>query len=248
MLIVVTIASLALRQSWRLSSRAGARRAAALGARASRCSRSWRERERRGGAGRSPSTSTCTTLTCRRGCGSRVDGLFAARGSTSCVAAERSPCVAGARWRRRLASARLRARSRPALRARRVGGRAAVPRRSLRQTNGARSNCCRSHTRRKRHPDDHRARPEPARRRPAVEGTRDRVPLRRRRNVSSRAAARRSTSRCCGRATNPAFVISVPVTAPVARYRVGFRGEDGRIIGHVDRRGSRHDESQEAPS
>ena len=35
-----------------------------------------------------------------------------------------------------------------------------------------------------------------------------------------------------------AFAISVPVTATVARYRVGFRGEDGRIIGHVDRRGS----------
>jgi hypothetical protein len=34
------------------------------------------------------------------------------------------------------------------------------------------------------------------------------------------------------------FVISIPVTVPVARYRVGFRGEDGRIIGHVDRRGT----------
>jgi hypothetical protein len=35
------------------------------------------------------------------------------------------------------------------------------------------------------------------------------------------------------------FSIAVPVTgAPVARYRVGFRGEDGRVIGHVDRRGS----------
>jgi len=32
------------------------------------------------------------------------------------------------------------------------------------------------------------------------------------------------------------FVISVPVTAPVARYRVGFRSEDGRVIGHIDRR------------
>jgi hypothetical protein len=32
------------------------------------------------------------------------------------------------------------------------------------------------------------------------------------------------------------FVITVPVSAPVARYRVGFRAEDGRIIGHVDRR------------
>lgn len=32
------------------------------------------------------------------------------------------------------------------------------------------------------------------------------------------------------------FVISVPVTVPVARYRVGFRSEDGRVIGHVDRR------------
>jgi hypothetical protein len=32
------------------------------------------------------------------------------------------------------------------------------------------------------------------------------------------------------------FVITVPVSAAVARYRVGFRGEDGHIIGHVDRR------------
>ncbi|HET7218125.1 MAG TPA: hypothetical protein VFJ02_08750 [Vicinamibacterales bacterium] len=32
------------------------------------------------------------------------------------------------------------------------------------------------------------------------------------------------------------FVISVAVKAPVARYRVGFRGEDGHVIGHVDRR------------
>ena len=34
------------------------------------------------------------------------------------------------------------------------------------------------------------------------------------------------------------FVISVPVTSPVARYRVGFRSEDGHVIGHVDRRTS----------
>jgi hypothetical protein len=34
------------------------------------------------------------------------------------------------------------------------------------------------------------------------------------------------------------FTISVPVAAAVARYRVGFRDEGGRIIGHVDRRGS----------
>jgi hypothetical protein len=32
------------------------------------------------------------------------------------------------------------------------------------------------------------------------------------------------------------FVIRVPVTSPVARYRVGFRSEDGRVIGHIDRR------------
>jgi hypothetical protein len=33
-----------------------------------------------------------------------------------------------------------------------------------------------------------------------------------------------------------AFVINVPVTGTVARYRVGFRSEDGHVIGHVDRR------------
>jgi hypothetical protein len=32
------------------------------------------------------------------------------------------------------------------------------------------------------------------------------------------------------------FVINVAVSGAVARYRVGFRSEDGRIIGHVDRR------------
>jgi type II secretory pathway pseudopilin PulG len=32
------------------------------------------------------------------------------------------------------------------------------------------------------------------------------------------------------------FVINVPVTGTVARYRVGFRGEDGHVIGHIDRR------------
>lgn len=32
------------------------------------------------------------------------------------------------------------------------------------------------------------------------------------------------------------FVISVPVTATVARYRVGFRSADGSVLAHVDRR------------
>jgi hypothetical protein len=32
------------------------------------------------------------------------------------------------------------------------------------------------------------------------------------------------------------FVLTVPVSTTVARYRVGFRREDGRVIGHVDRR------------
>jgi hypothetical protein len=32
------------------------------------------------------------------------------------------------------------------------------------------------------------------------------------------------------------FVISVPVSATVARYRVGFRTADGSVIAHVDRR------------
>lgn len=32
------------------------------------------------------------------------------------------------------------------------------------------------------------------------------------------------------------FVITIPVTGSVARYRVGFRSEDGNVIGHVDRR------------
>lgn len=32
------------------------------------------------------------------------------------------------------------------------------------------------------------------------------------------------------------FVITVPVNAPVARYRIGFRAEDGSVVAHVDRR------------
>jgi hypothetical protein len=32
------------------------------------------------------------------------------------------------------------------------------------------------------------------------------------------------------------FVVIVPVTEAVARYRIGFRSEDGRVIEHVDRR------------
>lgn len=32
------------------------------------------------------------------------------------------------------------------------------------------------------------------------------------------------------------FVVTVPVSGPVARYRVGFRGDDGRVIAHVDKR------------
>ena len=32
------------------------------------------------------------------------------------------------------------------------------------------------------------------------------------------------------------FVVSVPVTGTVARYRIGFRTEDGRVISHIDKR------------
>lgn len=32
------------------------------------------------------------------------------------------------------------------------------------------------------------------------------------------------------------FVVSVPVTDAVARYRIGFRGEDGHVIAHIDKR------------
>ena len=31
------------------------------------------------------------------------------------------------------------------------------------------------------------------------------------------------------------FVVSVPVTETVARYRIGFRGDDGRVIAHIDK-------------
>jgi len=33
-----------------------------------------------------------------------------------------------------------------------------------------------------------------------------------------------------------AFVINVPVTGQIARYRIGFRTEDGRVIEHIDKR------------
>jgi hypothetical protein len=32
------------------------------------------------------------------------------------------------------------------------------------------------------------------------------------------------------------FLVTVPVTGAVARYRVGFRGEDGHVIAHIDKR------------
>jgi hypothetical protein len=32
------------------------------------------------------------------------------------------------------------------------------------------------------------------------------------------------------------FLVTVPVTETVARYRIGFRSEDGRVIAHIDRR------------
>lgn len=32
------------------------------------------------------------------------------------------------------------------------------------------------------------------------------------------------------------FVITVPTADPIARYRIGFRSEDGRVIAHVDKR------------
>jgi hypothetical protein len=32
------------------------------------------------------------------------------------------------------------------------------------------------------------------------------------------------------------FVVTIPVSGQVARYRVGFRGEDGTVIAHVDKR------------
>jgi len=32
------------------------------------------------------------------------------------------------------------------------------------------------------------------------------------------------------------FLVTVPVTGTVARYRIGFRSEDGRVIAHVDKR------------
>ena len=34
------------------------------------------------------------------------------------------------------------------------------------------------------------------------------------------------------------FVITIPIKGAVARYRVGFRNEDGHVISHVDRRAS----------
>ena len=33
------------------------------------------------------------------------------------------------------------------------------------------------------------------------------------------------------------FVVSVPVSGQVSRYRVGFRTEDGQVLPHVDKRG-----------
>ena len=32
------------------------------------------------------------------------------------------------------------------------------------------------------------------------------------------------------------FLIRVPLSGPVERYRIGFRTDDGRVLSHVDRR------------
>jgi hypothetical protein len=32
------------------------------------------------------------------------------------------------------------------------------------------------------------------------------------------------------------FVVTVPVSGEVSRYRIGFRTEDGRVVAHVDKR------------
>lgn len=37
--------------------------------------------------------------------------------------------------------------------------------------------------------------------------------------------------------TESPFLVQIPVTGTVARYRVGFRAEDGGVIAHVDKRG-----------
>jgi hypothetical protein len=44
------------------------------------------------------------------------------------------------------------------------------------------------------------------------------------------------------------FVIKIPVTGVVTRYRVGFRGADGAVIAHVDRRGDGSSARHAAPS
>jgi hypothetical protein len=38
--------------------------------------------------------------------------------------------------------------------------------------------------------------------------------------------------------TESPFVVHIPVTGSVARYRIGFRAEDGDVIAHVDKRGT----------
>lgn len=43
------------------------------------------------------------------------------------------------------------------------------------------------------------------------------------------------------------FVIRVPVSSAVARYRIGFRGDDDRVLGHVDRRHAEDVARKEAP-
>jgi hypothetical protein len=38
--------------------------------------------------------------------------------------------------------------------------------------------------------------------------------------------------------TESPFVVHIPVTGKVARYRIGFRAEDGDVIAHIDKRGT----------
>ena len=99
----------------------------------------------------------------------------------------------------------------------------------------ASSNCCRSSNAGTERAHDHRPRAEPPRRGRAVEGQRDGAPLRPRRHVPGERTRGARLHRASPR-RRVGFVINVPVTTPVARYRVGFRSEDGRVIGHIDRR------------
>ena len=126
----------------------------------------------------------------------------------------------------------------------RTSARAAAPAAEVKSTAPAGLELLSLRARQDGRPDDHRPRTQSAQWESAVAGHRDGLLVRRQGNVSRERprAARRHGLRTGRRV--PVRRSPFPSRATVARYRIGFRAEDGRIIGHIDRRQSGADRAE----